>query len=74
MPVDPMTCRNVRRSRANWRPWSVNSTSVAEKLRKTASEGEKKVIAAELQELKARQTLGKHQDAVLEEIERKKKK
>ena len=44
-----------------------------EKLRKTASEGEKKVIAAELQELKARQILGKHQGAVLEEIERKKR-
>lgn len=42
-------------------------------LQKDAGEGQKEKITTELQELKARQTLGKHQKQVLDEIERKKK-
>lgn len=45
----------------------------AQALRKNAGDAERKAIAAELQELKARQTLGKHKVAVLDEIERKKR-
>lgn len=45
----------------------------AQALRKNAGDAERKAIAAELQELHARQTLGKHRDAVLDEIERKKR-
>ena len=45
----------------------------AEGLKKGTSEGQKEVLAAELGELKARQTLGKHEGAVLTEIERKKR-
>ena len=45
----------------------------AEGLKKGASEDQKKAYAVELKELKARQILGKHEDSLLAEIERKKK-
>ena len=45
----------------------------AEGLRKGTSESQKEALAAELDELKARQTLQKHEEALLAEIERKKK-
>ena len=46
----------------------------AEGLGKGTSESQKEALAAELDELKARQTLRKHEEALLSEIERKKKK
>ena len=48
-------------------------TARAENLRKGWSEGQKEALAAELEELKARQTLRKHEEALLSEIERMKK-
>ena len=45
----------------------------AEGLRKGTSESQKVALVAELEELKARQTLRKHEEALLSEIERKKK-
>ena len=45
----------------------------AEGLRKGTSESKKEALAAELDELKARQTLRKHEEALLSEIERLKK-
>ena len=41
-------------------------------LEKGRSESQKEVLAAELEELKARRTLRKHEEALLSEIERKK--
>ena len=45
----------------------------AEGLKKGASDDQKKAFAAELRELETRQMLGKHEDSLLAEIERKKK-
>ena len=48
-------------------------TKRAEGLKKGASDDQKKVLGAELLELKARQTMGRHENAILWEIERRKK-
>ena len=48
-------------------------TKRAEGLKKGASDDQKKALGAELLELKARQTMGRHENAILGEIERKKK-
>ena len=48
-------------------------TARAEGLKNGTSKSQKEALAAELEELKARQTLGIHEEALLLEIERKKK-
>jgi energy-coupling factor transporter ATP-binding protein EcfA2 len=45
----------------------------AKSLQTVASEAQKKALSDELQELKARQMFGKHEQSVLDEIERKRK-